>query len=48
MPGSMFDVRPWRTWSSWDGGALSEEPDAVAVVMPPGSSYATSWDSIRR
>ena len=48
MPEVWFGVRPWRPSSSCDGGALSEEPDAVVVVMPPVSSCSTSWDSTHR
>ena len=48
MPEVWFGVRPWRPSSSWDGGALSEEPDAVVVVMPPVSSCSTSRASTRR
>ena len=48
MPGSWFDVRQWRPSSSWDGGVLSEKPNAVVVVMPPVSSYSTCWDSTLR
>ena len=48
MPEVWLDVCPWSPSSSWDGGALSEEPDAVVVVMPPVSSCSTSRDSTRR
>lgn len=48
MPGVWLALRPLRPSSSWDGGTLSEKPDAVAVVMPSVSSCSTFWDSTRR
>ncbi len=48
MPEVWLGARPWSPSSSCDGGALSEEPDAVVVVMPPVSSCSTSRDFTRR
>ena len=48
MPEVWLTGRPWRPSSSCDGGALSEEQDVLAVVMPPVSACSTSWDLTRR